>query len=68
MTTSRSVGGVVPQRCTLVLPSSGTFDSRAWRIASALAARGHEVTVMARLEPGLETREDDPAGYRIIRV
>ena len=68
MTTSGSVGGVVPQRCTLVLPSSGTFDSRAWRIASGLAARGHEVTVMARLEPGLEIREDDPAGYRIIRV
>ncbi len=68
MTTSGSVSGVVPQRCTLVLPSGGTFDSRAWRIASAIAARGHEVTVMARLEPGLETREDDPAGYRIIRV
>jgi alpha-maltose-1-phosphate synthase len=68
VTTSGSVSGVVRQRCTLVLPSSGTFDSRAWRIASALAARGHDVTVMARLEPGLETREDDPAGYRIIRV
>ncbi|HEY8987670.1 MAG TPA: glycosyltransferase, partial [Candidatus Limnocylindrales bacterium] len=68
MTTSGSVGGVVRQRCTLVLPSSGAFDSRAWRIASALAARGHDVTVMARLESGLETREDDPAGYRIIRV
>ena len=68
MTSSGSVGGVVRQRCSLVLPSSGTFDSRAWRIASALAARGHEVTVMARLEPGLEIREDDPAGYRIIRV
>jgi glycosyltransferase involved in cell wall biosynthesis len=62
------VPGVVPQRCSLVLPSSGAFDSRAWRIASALAARGHDVTVLARLEPGVDAREDHPAGYRIIRV
>jgi glycosyltransferase involved in cell wall biosynthesis len=58
----------VRQRATLVLPSSGAFDSRAWRIASALAARGHEVTVLARAETGLPDREDHPAGYRIIRV
>jgi glycosyltransferase involved in cell wall biosynthesis len=58
----------VPQACTLVLPSSGAFDSRAWRIASALAARGHDVTVLARSERGLPEREDDPAGYRVIRV
>jgi glycosyltransferase involved in cell wall biosynthesis len=58
----------VRQRATLVLPSSGAFDSRAWRIASALSGRGHEVTVLARSEPGLPDREDHPAGYRIIRV
>ena len=58
----------VPQACTLVLPSSGAFDSRAWRIASALAARGHDVTVLARSEPGLPDREEHPAGYRVIRV
>jgi glycosyltransferase involved in cell wall biosynthesis len=58
----------VRQRATLVLPSSGAFDSRAWRIASALAGRGHEVTVLARAEAGLPDREDHPAGYRIIRV
>ena len=58
----------VAQRCTLVLPSSGAFDSRAWRIASALAARGHAVTVLARLEPGLAAEETHEAGYRIIRV
>jgi len=58
----------IPQRCTLVLPSSGAFDSRAWRIASTLAARGHDVTVMARLEPGVAAHETHPAGYRIIRV
>ena len=60
--------GIVRQRAPLVLPSSGAFDSRAWRIASSLAARGHEVTVLARAEPGLPDREDHPAGYRVIRV
>ena len=58
----------VPQRASLVLPSSGAFDSRAWRIASALAARGHAVTVIARREPGLPDAEVHPAGYRIVRV
>jgi glycosyltransferase involved in cell wall biosynthesis len=58
----------VRQRATLVLPSSGAFDSRAWRIASALAARGHDVTVMGRLEPGVAAEETHPSGYRIIRV
>jgi len=57
-----------PQACTIVLPSSGTFDSRAWRIASALAARGHAVTIVARSEPGLPTDEAHPDGYRIVRV
>src|SRR5262245_6295784 len=58
----------VQQRATLMLPSSGAFDSRAWRIASALAARGHVVTVLARSELGLPDREDHPAGYRVVRV
>jgi glycosyltransferase involved in cell wall biosynthesis len=62
------VGAIVPQRCLLVLPSTGTFDSRAYRIASTLAARGHEVTVLARLGPGLPADERHPAGYRILRV
>ena len=58
----------VRQACTLVLPTNGAFDSRAWRIASTLAARGHDVTVLARSEAGLPDREDHPAGYRIVRV
>ena len=58
----------VPQRASLVLPSSGAFDSRAWRIASALAGRGHAVTVLARRESGLPEEEMHPAGYRIVRV
>jgi hypothetical protein len=53
---------VVPQACTLVLPTNGAFDSRAWRIATTLAARGHTVTVMARSEAGLPDREDHPDG------
>jgi glycosyltransferase involved in cell wall biosynthesis len=58
----------VPQACTIVLPSSGAFDSRAWRIGSSLAARGHSVTIVARSEPGLPTEEAHPDGYRVIRV
>jgi len=58
----------VPQRCVLVLPSTGEFDSRSWRIAGSLAARGHDVTVLARLAPGLPDLEAHPAGYRIVRV
>ncbi len=58
----------VRQRATLVLPSTGEFDSRAWRIASSLAARGHAVTMLARAGEGVPDREDHPNGYRIIRV
>lgn len=68
MTVDRAVAGVVPQRCVLVLPSTGAFDSRTYRIASTLAGRGHEVTVVARLGPGLAADERHPAGYRILRV
>ena len=68
MTTDAAATPVVRQACTLVLPSNGAFDSRAWRIATTLAGRGHDVTVMARSEAGLPDREDHPAGYRIVRV
>lgn len=59
---------VVPQRLTLVLPSTAEFDSRTYRIASAAVARGHAVTVIARWRPGLAPEEDHPGGYRILRV
>ena len=52
---SERAADIVRQRATLVLPSSGAFDSRAWRIASSLAARGHDVTVLARAEPDCRT-------------
>ena len=59
---------IVPQRCVLVLPSTGEFDSRTYRIASTLAGRGHTVTVLARLGPGLPAEAIHPAGHRILRV
>ena len=59
---------VVAQRAVLVLPSTGAFDSRTWRIAGSLAGRGHEVTVVARSGPEVADREDAAAGFRIVRV
>jgi glycosyltransferase involved in cell wall biosynthesis len=61
-------GAPTPQRVAIVAPSTVEFDSRTYRIASALASRGHEVTVLARWAPGLPRDEVHPAGYRIIRV
>lgn len=58
----------VPQHLCLVLPSTGEFDSRTWRIASAAVARGHTVTVVARAGPGLPAVERDPAGYTTTRI
>ncbi|HLY15076.1 MAG TPA: glycosyltransferase family 4 protein [Candidatus Limnocylindrales bacterium] len=63
-----SAAGIVPQRCVLVLPSTAEFDSRTYRIASTLSARGHDVTVLARLAPGLPASETHPSGYRILRI
>jgi glycosyltransferase involved in cell wall biosynthesis len=52
----------------LVLPTSGAFDSRTYRIASTVAARGHSVTVVARADDRAAVEEMHPAGYRIVRV
>ncbi len=60
--------GPVRQSLVLVLPTTAEYDSRTYRIASSAAARGHDVTVLARLAPGLATDERHPAGYRIRRV
>ena len=67
-TTGSPTGPVDPQRLLVVLPSTGEFDSRTYRIATAAVARGHRVTVLARWKPGLAERERDPAGYEIVRV
>jgi hypothetical protein len=58
--------GPVPQRAVIVLPSTGEFDSRTYRIATTLLARGHEVTVLARWTNGLARDEVVPAGYRVV--
>jgi glycosyltransferase involved in cell wall biosynthesis len=60
--------GPVPQRAVIVVPSTAEFDSRTYRIASALSARGHTVTVLARWRAGLPAEEQHPAGYTIRRV
>jgi glycosyltransferase involved in cell wall biosynthesis len=59
---------IVPQRCVVVLPSTGEFDSRTYRIARTLHERGHRVTVLARWKPGLAREETHPVGYPIVRV
>jgi glycosyltransferase involved in cell wall biosynthesis len=61
-------GDIVPQRLLLVLPSTGEFDSRTYRIATAALARGHEVTVLARWKAGLPEQERDAGGYDVIRI
>lgn len=58
----------VPQRALLVLPSTGAFDSRAHRIASLLAGRGHDVTILARAGDDQPLDEARPEGYRVLRV
>ena len=68
VTAPTAASPVVPQRLLLVLPSTGEFDSRTYRIATAALARGHRVTVLARWKAGLPERERDVAGYDIIRV
>lgn len=60
--------GIVPQRCVVVLPSTGEFDSRTYRIARTLHERGHAVTVLARWKPGLARHEIHDVGYPIVRV
>jgi glycosyltransferase involved in cell wall biosynthesis len=65
---SATPAGRVPQRCTLVLPSSDAFDSRSWRIATALTARGHEVTIVARRGDGQPATETHADGRRVVRV
>ena len=58
----------VRQRLVIVLPTTGEFDSRTYRIARSAAARGHSVTVLARWAPGLPREETHSAGYRIVRT
>jgi len=50
-------------------PYTSGLTVYAARLARALAARGHEVAILAaRHEPGLPTRETTPQGIRITRL
>jgi len=66
--TPATAAAAEPQRLLIVLPSTGEFDSRTWRIASSAARRGHDVTVLARSGAGLPDDERHPDGYRIRRI
>ena len=68
LTAKATAAAIVAQHLVLVLPSTGEFDSRSYRIARALIDRGHRVTMLARWKAGLPLEEDDPNGYRIVRV
>ena len=59
---------IVPQHLVLVLPSTGEFNSRSWRIARTLIERGHTVTMLARWKDGLPLEEHNPLGFRLIRI
>ncbi len=56
-----------PTRIGIVSPGTGTFDSRAHRIARSCVARGDTVTIYARRELGMPA-EEQLDGYRVIRV
>ena len=58
----------VAQRAVIVVPTTAEFDSRTFRVASALAARGHAITVLGRADGRLPRDETTVAGYRIVRV
>ena len=68
MVAAPTLAAPTPQRLVLVVPTTGEFDSRTYRIASAAGRRGHDVTVLARWAPGLSRDERHPGGYRIRRV
>jgi glycosyltransferase involved in cell wall biosynthesis len=59
---------IVPQHLVLVLPSTGEFDSRSYRIARTCIERGHRVTMVARWQEGLPLEEEHPLGFRVIRI
>jgi glycosyltransferase involved in cell wall biosynthesis len=55
------------RRIAYLTYSTGTFDSRTERMAETAVARGYDVIVYARWEPGVPL-ESEGRGYRIVRV
>ena len=51
-----------------VLGSTGEFDARTWRLAEGLAARGHDVTIVARAADGLPDAQAPGPCIRLLRV
>ena len=68
MSSSPTGEPIEPQHLVLVLPSTGEFDSRSWRIARTLIGRGHTVTMLARWKEGLPLEEHNPDGFQLIRI
>ncbi|MFL5751108.1 MAG: glycosyltransferase family 4 protein [Chloroflexota bacterium] len=60
-------GAIVAQRAIIVAASTVEFDSRTLRLASTLAARGHDVTILARSGEGLSS-DETRRSVRIRRV
>ena len=57
-----------PQSLVIVSASTGQYDSRGQRYARSAAERGHTVTILARRSAGLPRDEQDPSGYRTVRL
>ena len=55
------------RRVVLLLNNPFTSDSRSWKLARSLAARGATVTVVARAAGGLPEREQRD-GFEVVRV
>ncbi len=60
--------GAVRQRLCIVVPTAATHDSRTRRLAASMAARGHDVTVLARSAGDGATPDDGRDGYRFVRA
>jgi glycosyltransferase involved in cell wall biosynthesis len=70
-TSSEAASGIdasiEPQHLMIVLPTTGEFDSRTYRIARTGVERGHRVTVVARWAAGLARDETHALGFRVLR-
>jgi len=68
MSSTSPGAGPVAQRIVFVLPGDGMHDSRTHRLAADLAARGHEVRVIARASAQQPASGELVAGVPVERV
>lgn len=59
---------VKSQHATIVLPTTGAFDSRAQRLTATLVGRGHRVTVVVRANPSGEESESAYPGAEVLSI